>query len=140
MRYLSKAISCLFIVVFLLFASCGGGVNTIPYTKVNFTVPVYSTNLIHVGGYEYFTGGISGVVAYRLDMNNFCVYDRACPYDWDDDGYVIFDPGTLQLKCEACGSTFNILNGYPMSDSKADIFLQSYQSRLIDEITLHVYN
>jgi nitrite reductase/ring-hydroxylating ferredoxin subunit len=123
-----------------MFASCKEEVSTIPYTRVNFTAQVYSTNLIHVGGYEYFTGGISGIIVYRLDMNNFCAYDRACPYDWNEDGYVIFDPATLQLQCQVCGSAFNILNGYPMMNTKAGAPLCSYQVRLIDDMTIHVYN
>ncbi|MDR1459427.1 MAG: hypothetical protein LBI60_04365 [Bacteroidales bacterium] len=101
---------------------------------------IYSNNLIHVGGYEYFTGGISGIIVYRVDMSNFCVYDRACPLDWNENGYVVFDPATLQLICQSCGSTFNILNGYPMTNSKANSPLRSYPSRLIDDMTLHVYN
>jgi hypothetical protein len=140
MKYLFVKISYIFCMVVLMFISCEGGVSTIPHTRVNFTVSVYTNNLIHVGGYEYFTGGVSGVIVYRLDMNSFCVYDRACPYDWENNGYVVFDPATLQLKCQECGSTFNILNGYPMMNSKANAPLQSYQARLIDEATLHVYN
>jgi uncharacterized protein YbaR (Trm112 family) len=136
----SIKIKYVFCVIALVFISCQGGVSTIPHTRVNFTVPIYSTNLIHVGGYEYFTGGISGVVVYRLDMSTFCVYDRACPYDWDENGYVIYDPATLQLKCQQCGSTFNILDGFPMMNSKAEAPLRSYKSVLIDDMTLQVYN
>lgn len=139
MKYLSKRIVYLSLIVYLLF-SCKGKFETIPYTKVNFTVPIYANGLIHAGGYDYFTGGISGVVVYRLDMSTFYVYDRACPYDWGSDGRVYYDPASLQLICEKCGSTFNILNGYPMSDSKADIYLRPYQSRLIDDMRLHIYN
>ena len=139
MKYLSGKISCLLLIISLLI-SCKGSVDTIPYTKVNFTVPIYANGLIHVGGYEYFTGGISGIVVFRLDMSNFCVYDRACPEDWSSGGYVNFDPATLQLKCDKCGSAFNILDGYPMTDSKANIYLRAYQSRLIDDVRLHIYN
>ena len=127
-------------VLILFFASCEGKQGTVPYTKVNFTVSVYANNLIHVGGHEYFSGGISGVVVYRLDMSNFCVYDRACPYDWASNGYVIYDQATMQLNCAVCGSSFNILNGYPMNNSKANIFLRAYQARLVNDITLHIYN
>ena len=135
-----RVIKKLLLVVGLFFLSCGGVVDTIPHTKVNFTIPIYATNLIHVGGHEYFTGGISGIVVYSVDMSYFCVYDRACPFDWEHGGYVIFDPADLQLKCEICGSTFNILNGYPMSNSTSNYFLKSYRSSLIDDSRLHVYN
>jgi nitrite reductase/ring-hydroxylating ferredoxin subunit len=140
MKHLSIKISYVYCIIALIFISCKGDVSTIPYTRVNFTAPIYSTNLIHVGGYEYFTGGISGIIVYRVDMTNFCAYDRACPYDWSDDGYVIYDPATLQLECQVCGSTFNVLNGYPMENTKAKTPLRSYQARLINDMTLHVYN
>ncbi|MDR1878937.1 MAG: hypothetical protein LBQ64_05170 [Bacteroidales bacterium] len=140
MKYIYLKISCLLCLLFVLNASCVDRNNAVPYTKVNFTVLVSSSNLIHVGGYDYFTGGISGILIYRLDMNTFYAYDRACPYDWEDNGYVIFDPASMQLKCETCGSTFNILNGYPMENSKAASPLRLYQTNFIDDITLHVYN
>jgi len=140
MKYLLKKIICLGFVVGLLLASCGDRLHTIPHTKVNFTVSINTNKLIHSGGYEYFTGGINGVFVYRLDMSTFLAYDRACPYDWEDNGYVIYNQATLQLVCEACGSTFNILDGSPMNNSKANNFLRPYNTRLIDDMTLHVYN
>jgi hypothetical protein len=121
---IKKKIVSVVLVVVLLFVSCGDGQNPIPHTKVNFTVPVNTYNLIHVGGYEYFTGGICGIVVYRVDMSTFCAYDRACPYDWQENGYVIYDPPTLQLICTECGSTFGILDGFPKSNSITNHFLR----------------
>jgi nitrite reductase/ring-hydroxylating ferredoxin subunit len=139
MKYWSKKI-CLLVVV-LLFVSCGDRVvNDIPYTKVNFTRSIYATNLIHTGMCEYFSGGISGIVVYRLDMSIFYAYDRACPHDWRDNGYLIYDPATLKLVCQNCGSMFDILSGAPTNNSKAKTFLRPYNARLIDDMTLHVYN
>jgi len=130
---------CLLLVV-LVFDSCVDRENPVPYVRVNFTVPTNTYNLIHVGGYEYYTGGIGGIIVYRLDMSTFYAYDRACPYDWQDDGYVVYNSATLQLVCEVCGSTFGILDGAPMNNSKAKTFLRSYNARLIDDITLHIFN
>ena len=140
MKYWSKK-NCLLLTI-LLFVSCGDriGINDIPHTRVNFTRSINTTNLIHTGMCEYFTGGISGVVVYRLDMSTFLAYDRACPYDWRENGYLIYNPATLQLICEVCGSEFNILNGAPMNNSKSKAFLRSYNAKLIDDMTLHVFN
>ena len=141
MKYLSKKTGYLGVVIVLLFASCGDKTrNDIPYEKFNFTRSINSTNLIHVGMHEYFSGGVCGIVVYRVDMSTFLAYDRACPYDWRDNGYVIYDPATLQLICESCGSTFNILNGSPMGNSKAKTSLRQYKVRLIDDMTLQVFN
>ena len=122
----------------MLFSACETQYTTIPTRDVNFTVSLNTTNLIHIGGYEYFTGGISGIIIYRFDMTTFYAYDRACPYDWEDGGRITLDDN--KLYDSLCGSTFNILNGYPYSGSKAELPLRQYQTTLIDDFTLQVYN
>ena len=139
MKYIHKFFIGIFILGLLSVSSCVEPEGTVPFAKVNFSVSVENGNLVHVGGHEYYTGGVSGVIVYRLDMTNFCAYDRACPYDWKEDGYVVYDPTTLLLTCRTCGSTFNILNGYPMEGSKTGV-LRMYQTRMINDFTLHVYN
>ncbi|MDD3280601.1 MAG: hypothetical protein PHC83_03410 [Bacteroidales bacterium] len=119
-------------------AACDTQPSTIPIRNVNFTVSINTTKLVHIGGYEYFTGGISGIIIYRFDMTTFYAYDRACPYDWEKGGRVsVVD---LKLHDSLCKSTFNLLNGYPYSGSKAEQPLRQYQATLIDDITLQVYN
>ena len=135
----SKKIACLLFCVILLCFSCERE-DTVPYTKVNFSVSINRSNLIHGGGHEYFTGGVCGVVVYRVDMSIFYAYDRACPYDWREEGYVIYDPAACELVCQECGSAFNILDGSPKGDSKAKTFLRSYRAVLVDDIILYVSN
>ena len=60
---------------------------TIPYKKVDFTIYPNETmywRLNTYGGHEYFTGGVAGIVVYRLDEWSFYAYDRACSYDWEN--------------------------------------------------------
>ena len=142
MKCITKLFIGFFIIGLLLIPSCVKDPNVIPYVKVSFNISPENGNLVHVGGYEYYTGGVSGLVVYRLDMLNFCAYDRACSHDWQDSdsGYVVYDPAFLHLKCKTCGSTFNILNGYPMEGSPAEFPLRIYQARLINEFTLHISN
>ena len=131
------------LVFVLVFISCGDRPNTVPNIgRFSFTVPIYSTNLIHVGGHHEVRGGYedNGIVIYRVDMSTFCAYDRTCPYDWQEGGRVTYNSATLQLVCDECGSAFNILDGLPMSDSKAKNFLRRYNAILIDDMTLRVYN
>jgi len=121
--------------------SCGDLVTTVPIARVNFTIPIYSCNLAHVGEHEYFTGAIRGLIVYRVDMHNFRAYDRACSYDWKDGGYVSVDTNNpFQLICESCHSTFNILNGYPIGKVKADAPLRAYRATMIDDFNLRVQN
>ena len=132
-----------FLFFVLLCFSCGtGNDDIVPITKVSFNVSLNTGNLVHVGGYEYYTGGVMGVVVYRLDMTTFYAYDRACPHDWRYGGRVVYDYNTLTLDCEECGSHFSILNGYPMNDTNtiATMPLRMYKARMIDEYTVHISN
>ncbi|MBO4738169.1 MAG: hypothetical protein J5606_01260 [Bacteroidales bacterium] len=120
--------------------SCNHNNQVVPYARVNFSVNTTSTNLIHVGGYEYFTGGVSGIFVYRSDMLTFHAYDRACPYDWENGGRVEVDTNNNFILIDyKCGSKFNILDGYPLS-GKAEEPLQEYNAQMIDDIYLRVYN
>ena len=128
---------CIFIMMCLHF-SCDTG-TPVPIANVNFSVSIYSNNLVHVGGYEYFTGAIAGLVVYRVNMTDFCAYDRACPYDWKEGGYVsVNDSNSFQLICGSCHSTFNILNGYPIGKVKANAPLRAYRAIMVDDINLRI--
>jgi hypothetical protein len=121
--------------------SCKDNYNgTVPYRKVSFNVSLNTGNIVHVGGCEYYSGGVNGIVVYRVDMVNFVAYDRACPYDWDYNGYVVYHSPSLSLQCEKCGSAFSILDGYPLDGSVATSPLRSYLCRMIDDFTLHISN
>jgi len=113
----------------------------VPVAKVDFTVSIYANSLANVGGHEYFTGAIQGLVVYRINMTEFCAYDRACSYDWEDGGYVsVNDSNSFQLICGTCHSTYNILSGVPIGNVKAEAPLRQYKATLIDDFNLRVYN
>ena len=122
----------------LLLAACGDQQPEIPYRKVRFTVSIPSTNLNYVGGYEYFTGGVSGVVVYRYDIANFMAFDRACPHDWEEGGRVEV-VNSIFLYDSLCGSMFNILDGTPVGGpSKGS--LRPYNAVMEDDFMLRVFN
>ncbi|MCL1850954.1 MAG: Rieske 2Fe-2S domain-containing protein [Bacteroidetes bacterium] len=104
-----------FAILFGLAAKCGNGDYPIPRVLFNFYVypdEVTCLNLNYIGGHEYFTGGVSGVVVYRLSDWEFTAFDRACPHDWDDpDSWIWVEEDGITLKCQNCGSLFNILDG-----------------------------
>jgi hypothetical protein len=91
------------------------------------------------GGYEYFTGGVSGIVVYRLDEWTFMAYDRSCTYDWEDNtSWIWVHPNGIMLIDSVCGSTYNILDGNVIS-GPAIWPLYSYKTRY-DGVQLRVYN
>lgn len=93
--------------------------NPIPFVHVDFTIypnDVMYRRLNTYGGYEYFTGGVNGIVVYRLDEWTFYAYDRACPYDFEEPGaWLWVAPDGLRLVDSLCGSTYNILDGNVLS-------------------------
>jgi Rieske Fe-S protein len=107
---------------------------------VNFTIypnDITYADLLYPGGYMYFTGGVNGIVIYRVDYNNFVAYDRACPYDWEDnDSWLWVADDGLTLIDSACGSRYNILNGDPI-DGPATLPLRYYKT-IYDGMRLRV--
>ena len=100
----------------VLFVRCGGYEHeTIPNVRVNFTIypdDVTYYNLNFIGGYEYFTGGVAGIIVYRIDMSTFIAFDRACPYDWEEpEAWLWVEESGLTICDQHCGSRFNILDG-----------------------------
>lgn len=133
----------LFLCIASLLSGCDGYEHeTIPTVKVNITIypdDVTYANLNYIGGYEYLTGGVAGIIVYRLDMTTFMAYDRACPYDWEDPGaWVCVDESGILLKDEHCGSTFNILDG-SVINGPAQYPLKFYRTTY-DGRRLRIYN
>lgn len=115
---------------------------TIPYKKVDFTIypnDVMYSRLNTYGGYEYFTGGVSGIVVFRLDGWTFMAYDRSCSFDWEQDGsWLYMDQSGIMLVDSLCGSLYNILDGSVIS-GPAIWPLRQYRTRY-DGVQLRVYN
>ena len=133
----------LFLAAALLAISCNNTPHpTIPYKKVDFTIypdDVMYYRLNTYGGYEYFTGGIGGIVVYRLDEWTFLAYDRSCSYDWEENGsWIWVHPNGIMLIDSLCGSTYNILDGNVI-DGPARWPLRQYQTRY-DGFRLRVFN
>jgi len=86
----------------------------IPRVPVNFYIYPNSVSYLDlnlIGGHMYFTGGVSGIVVYRLGDWEFTAFDRACPYDWyHEDSWIWVEAG-ITLRCQRCNSLFNILDG-----------------------------
>ena len=129
----------------LVFTTCDINYHqTIPYTMVYLVInfdpllPEYWP-LMAYGGYVYVTGGVSGIVVYRVDEWNFVAYDRSCSFDWEEDGsWIKVHPNGIMLIDSMCGSTFNILDG-TVIDGPAKWPLREYRTRY-DGYQLRVFN
>jgi len=130
---------------FIIFAlSCGKGSEhqSIPEVPVDLYLDISSTiyiKLSNVGGYEYMSGGYKGIIVYRLSMEDFVAYDRACPYHpYDECALIEMDHSGVILKDTCCGSEFNLLDG-SVSKGPAEYPLKRYQT-IFDGQILQISN
>lgn len=132
----------LFFLIFLVFNACTYEHPTVPNVSVDFTIWPNDPNyyeLIHYGGYVYVTGGVDGIIIYRLDEMTFKAYDRACPYDWETSNNLLWvDDDRLTIYHEDCGSRFNIIDG-TVVEGPARTPLKYYRTRY-DGAKLRIYN
>ena len=138
----------LFAIIFLFLSisySCKKDTNeTIPNVYVNFSIqPDNTTNLAlnTIGGWEYVTGGYSGILIYRQSSQTFLAYDRACPYDYASGCRVTVESSFIVAKdTSCCKSQFLIsIDGSPVSGSKASVSLKQYRTTY-DGVNLLVSN
>ena len=129
---------------FFILVGCEGYNHpNLPKVPVNFTIypnDVSYLDLNWAGGHMYFTGGVNGIVVYRLTDDQFLAFERACPYDWDDEDEprVSVEADGITLKCVKCGSLFKILDGSVIT-GPSKYFLQRYNTKY-DGMILRVHN
>lgn len=126
-----------------LISGCSGYEHaTIPTVQVNFSIRpdrIECPNLNYIGGHEYFTGGVKGIIVYRVDQSTFVAYDRACPHDWGiDDSRLVVDESGILIRHDTCGSVFNILDGSVIS-GPSRFPLKFYKTRY-NGVKLRIYN
>lgn len=103
---------------------------TIPYIYVNFYIQPNSTlynNLNVIGGWEYLTGGYSGIVVFRLSQDEFVAYDRACPYDYKNGCRVVVEPSNVTMIDSCCNSHFIYTDGSPY-EGPVHVSLKHYRT------------
>ena len=80
--------------------------NDIPTVPVNFSINPNSTeypelNVVH--GWVALTGGYRGIIVFRKSVSEFTVYDRACPYDWQNINVrITVDKSGITATCPVC--------------------------------------
>lgn len=114
----TKLIGIISLVILLAFNwSCGEKAqhDTIPHVRVHMQVDVNSTMYLElntIGGWVYLTGGYSGILVYRLSLDEFMAYERACPHDpYKKDCRIVMDDSGITCSDPCCESQFNILDG-----------------------------
>ncbi len=116
--------------------------NEIPIVAVSISLNPNSTEYIElnpVNGWVYLTGGYRGIIVYRLSLNDFVAFDRACPYDWDaNNTRIALDSSHVMAQCPTCKSKFLLIDGSVYS-GPSKYPLKQYQTSYNGNV-LYIYN
>lgn len=104
-------------IVIVLFSCTKDDKHPVPFVPVEFVVNIESTQHIElnsIGGWAYYSGGVRGIIIYRVSENEFTAFDRACPvHPYSDCRVVVENPPLAVDNC--CESVFLLLDGSPVS-------------------------
>jgi nitrite reductase/ring-hydroxylating ferredoxin subunit len=116
--------------------------NEIPVVGVSIAIDPNSTEYIRlnaVNGWEYLTGGYSGIIVFRASLNGFMAFERACPYDWNlTSTRITVDSSSTTATCPSCLSRFILTDGTPFS-GPSPYPMKQYQTSY-NGTTLFIYN
>jgi nitrite reductase/ring-hydroxylating ferredoxin subunit len=114
----------------------------IPYVYVSFSLNPNSTeyiNLNMVNGWETVTGGYQGILLFRISVNEFAAFERACPYDPLAPGAQIrVEDSGITCYCPVCKSRYIMTDGTPF-EGPSHFPLKQYQT-FYDGFLLYVNN
>ncbi len=136
----------LFIGLMLLSAllACRKNDDLIPNVSVNeyidLNLPSYS-NLNAVNNWIYYPAGAKGLIIFRKSTTEFVVYERACTFDPNKSGAVVYMLANgIDARDSICGSKFFIFDG-SILNGPASRPLQQYRCTYNISINqLHIYN
>lgn len=105
--------------------------NGIPYVPVNLVI--YPNDPLNYkiqtqGGWQYFSGGVAGIIVYRKTITEFVALERASTYHPDNwEARVKVQADAFTLKDTISGSTWQIFDGAVIS-GPATLPLRIYNS------------
>lgn len=130
--------------IIISFTSChdDNAYPDIPDVPFSFVINPNSTQYLelnHIGGWVYLSGGYNGLLIYRSSLTEFMAYERACPYDFENDtARVEVDESGITCFCPVCGSKYILMDGTPY-DGPSRALLKQYETTY-DGSLLYVYN
>ena len=138
-----KKIVALLFTILLFAAGCNKDKNKqVPDVYVDFYININDPqffDLQSIGGYEYVTGGVAGIIIYRKSQTEFVALDRCCSYNPDERDRVEVDTVSMQkIVCPHCKSEFSLYDGNVLK-GPASAPLKEY-STTFDGENVHVYN
>ena len=125
-----------------LFFSCNDKNQVVPYVYVNFTISIYDPEFITLtspGNSITVTGGVNGILIYRISETDFAAYDRTCTYQVEENCQIkVDDSGVFANDTLCCHSQFLLLDG-SVTKGPATYPLKRYNTSF-NGTYLRVYN
>lgn len=111
----NPVINILLLISLISCTTSDDGNTILPNVPVNETVFLNTTiDLQVIGGSAIISGGIAGIIVYRLSSDQFLAWDRACPHISPKQCSAMTLNGLLMV-CPCDNSEFSILDGSPQS-------------------------
>lgn len=121
----------LLLVLAVLFACDKDREHPVPYVHVNFDFNIIHYNLNSVGSSHQFSqaesGGYRGIMVYRVSMDQFRAFDRACPCNPHHCLVSILPDNPVLATDPCCESTFLLIDG-SVVEGDAQFPLKEYQA------------
>lgn len=122
----------LFLLAAVFFHSCDKDrQHPVPYVPVNFDFNIIHYNLNSPGLSHQFSqgesGGYRGIIVYRLSMDEFRAFDRACPCNPHQCTVSIDPENQVTATDPCCGSRFLLIDGSVM-EGDAGFPLKPYRT------------
>ena len=100
----------------------------VPYVRVDLEINVIHYNLSNPGMSAQFEGhGYRGIFVYRVSMDEFRAYDRACTYSPHTCTLNISEDNAVLVGAECSESVYSLLDGYPL-EGPANYPLREYRT------------
>ncbi len=103
----------------------------VPYVRVDINFNVLHYNLSNPGMTAQLareeSGGYRGIFVYRVSMDEFRAFDRACPDNPHQCTLSISDENLLMVEAECCESEYSLIDG-SVSQGPSNYPLREYRT------------
>ena len=125
-----------------IFLKCENKHQVVPNVYVNFYLSIFDpefSDLAAPGNSIYVTGGVNGILIYRISDVEFTAFDRTCTFNVEENCQITTDESLVFASdTVCCGSKFLLLDG-SVNEGPALYPLKRYETSF-DGTYLHVYN
>jgi nitrite reductase/ring-hydroxylating ferredoxin subunit len=126
--------------IFAIINGCDDNDQWIPNVRVQKSLHL-STDLATLGLLQAgnFTGGVNGIIVFRLADREFNAFDRTCSYQPAENCAVFFNHELLLAECPCCESLFELFESGAVQKGPARRPLKQYRAVVTGDI-LYISN